>query len=66
MRIIHSAPFPRRWPLLGLAALLVILIAALTLVWTRTGPASAQDDYADQQLIDTAWGYAAETDEEIS
>ena len=53
---------PRRWPLLGLAALFVVFIAVLATVWAGTGPAGAQDGYQpDQQVIDDVWGYARET-----
>ena len=59
----HSAPLPRRWPLLSLGALLILLLAVLALVWAGTGPAGAHDDYEpDQELIAQVWIWAAETD----
>ena len=63
MRPAHSAPFLRQWPLLGLATLFVVLVAASVLVWAGTSPAGAQDGYQpDQDLINDVWGYARETD----
>ena len=56
------SPFRRRWPLLGLATLCILLLAVLTLVWAGTTPAGAQDDYQpDQQLVANVWDYARET-----
>ena len=43
MKLPASSPFPRRWPLPGLTALLLILLAASTVIWTGSSPASAQD-----------------------
>ncbi len=39
-----SALFRRRWPLLGLATVLVVFTAVLSLVWVGTSPAGAQGD----------------------
>ena len=44
MRRSGSALFPPRWPLLGLAALLLVSMAVLALAWVGTSPAGAQDD----------------------
>ena len=44
MRPSHSAPFTRRWPLLGLAALMLVsMTALLVLAWSGASPAGAQD-----------------------
>ena len=57
-----SAAFTRRWPLFGLATLLLI-IAASAAIWAGTTPAGAQDGYEpDQQVIADVWEYARETD----
>ena len=66
MRLPAASPFPsllRRWPLLGLAALFVFLLAAAALLWAGASPADAQDDYQpDQDLIADVWEYAKETE----
>ena len=57
----HSAS-PSRWPLLALAALLILLLAVSTLLWSSAGPAGAQDGHApDPQVVDDVWDYARET-----
>ena len=43
MRLPDAAPFRRRWPLLGLVALLLALATALAAVWAGTNPADAQE-----------------------
>ena len=43
MRIFAASPSLRRWPLLGLATLLLALTATLAAVWAGTNPADAQD-----------------------
>ena len=66
MRLPASFPalfsLPRRWPLLGLAALFIFLLAASALLWSGTAPAGAQDGHQpDQQVVDDVWDYAKET-----
>ena len=62
MRRFNSAPLYRRWPLLGLAALLFLFIASLTAVWNGTSPVGAQvGNEPDQQVVSDVWEYAAET-----
>ena len=60
----EPSPFYRRWPLLGLAALSIVLLAAAAVIWlVGTTPAGAQDGYEpDQNLIDDVRGYAQETE----
>ena len=63
MRLSTPAPFLRRWPLLGLATLLLALMTALGLTWAGTGPAAAQDAYEpDPQVLADVWSYAKETE----
>ena len=63
MRLSDPVPFAPRWPLLALATLLIILLAAATLLWSSAGPAGAQDAHQpDPQLVDDVWDYARETD----
>ena len=63
MRPSNSTPLLRRWPLLGLATLLLVIIAASAVVWAGTTPAGAQDGYEpDQDVIADVWDYARETD----
>ena len=60
----HSASVPSlsRWPLLTLAALLIFLLAAVSVLWSSAGPAGAQDGHQpDPQVVDDVWDYAKET-----
>ena len=61
---IHALfPFISRWPLLGLAALFILLLSALALALPTTTPAGAQEEYQpDPQVIANVKTYAAETD----
>ena len=57
-----SAPSPSRWPLLALAALIILLLTAVSVLWSSAGPAGAQDGHApDPQVVDDVWDYARET-----
>ena len=57
----HSASLSR-WPLLALAALLILLLAAASVLWSSPGPAGAQDGHQpDPQVVDDVWDYAKET-----
>ena len=57
-----SAPSLSRWPLLALAALLILLLVVSALLWAGTSPAGAQDGHApDPQVVDDVWDYARET-----
>ena len=59
----EPSPLPRRWPLLGLAIPLLVLILAAAAIWAGTTPAGAQDGYQpDEQLIDDVRGYSQETE----
>ena len=61
MRPSDSTPFLAPWPLLGLAVLLVVLIAVSAALWAGTTPAGAQDGYQpDPDLIEDVWEYARE------
>ena len=56
------SPLLRRWPLFGLAALFICLLAAGTLLWSGTAPAGAQDGHQpDPQVVADVWDYAKET-----
>ena len=62
MRLPAFSPLLRRWPLLGLAALLFVLMTALGLTWAGTSPAAAQDAYEpDPQVLADVQSYAKET-----
>ena len=59
----EPSPFYRRWPLLGLATPLLVLLFAAAAIWAGTTPAGAQDGYEpDEQLIDDVRGYSQETE----
>ena len=63
MRASVLTPFLRRWPLGGLAALSLVLIAVMAVSWSGTSPAVASNDAdaPDPQLIAAVRGYAQET-----
>ena len=51
-----SSLFLRRWPLLGLATLCILLLAVVAVILPAADPAGAQDDYQpDPQLVASVW-----------
>ena len=51
-----------RWPMLALAALIILLLTVSALLWTGTSPAGAQDGHQpDPQVVNDVWDYAKET-----
>ena len=63
MRISASSTFSCLRPLLALAALLILVLAASIPLWISAGSASAQDGHVpDPELVDDVWDYAKETD----